>query len=213
MDLRWSEEDGLYVPDTASLRLLAECVGRSYMYYAPDGGALLVESGPDSSLLTRVTPAGELAEAYTIPRPEGTYSIHIETGEGWVLADTLDGVYAFDYSGGGPRRRPLLRHRRARRAMSCSAARRANTATRWRTYTNMTASAWPCFWTSPPPMRMSPRRTITAGRSKTATPSSSARTRWAMSACSSCRAASRPSPRSKYRTRWKCAEPRSPAPA
>lgn len=101
MDLRWSEEDGLYVPDTASLRLLAECVGRSYMYYAPDGGALLVESGPDSSLLTRVTPAGELAEAYAIPRPEGTYSIHIETGEGWVLADTLDGVYAFDYSGGG----------------------------------------------------------------------------------------------------------------
>ena len=100
MDLRWSEEDGLYAPDTASLRLLAECEGRSYMYYAPDGGALLVESGPDSSLLTRVTPAGELAEAYTIPRPEGTYSIHIETGEDWVLADTLDGVYAFDYSGG-----------------------------------------------------------------------------------------------------------------
>lgn len=100
MDLMWSDEDGLYVPDTASLRQLAVCGDGTYMTPAPDGGALLYESGGDACTLTQVTPEGELGSSFDIATPDDTYYASLWTGEGWALVDTLHAVHAFDYVDG-----------------------------------------------------------------------------------------------------------------
>ena len=157
-------------------------------------------------------PQANLPKAYTIPRPEGTYSIRIETGEGWVLADTLDGVYAFDYSGGGLVEGPFFDIGGAPgyELLSRPAGEYRYTLEDIYEYDGERLALFLDF---APSDEDEPPQDYIRWQVQTATPSSSARTRWAMSACSSCRAASRPSPRSKYRTRWKCAEPRSPAPA
>ena len=100
MDLMWSDEDGLYVPDTASLRQLAVCGDGAYMTPAPDGGALLYESGGDACTLTQVTPEGELGSSFDIATPDDTYYASLWTGEGWALVDTLHAVHAFNYVDG-----------------------------------------------------------------------------------------------------------------
>ena len=100
MDLIWSDEDGLYVPDTASLRQLAVCGERTYMTPAPDGGALLYESGGDVFTLTQVTPEGELGSSFDIATPDDTYYASLWTGQGWALVDTLHAVHAFNYVDG-----------------------------------------------------------------------------------------------------------------
>lgn len=100
MDLMWSDEDGLYVPDTASLRQLAVCGERTYMTPAPDGGALLYERGDDVFTLTQVTPEGELGGSFSVATPDNSYSASLWTGEDWALVDTLHAVHAFDYVDG-----------------------------------------------------------------------------------------------------------------
>lgn len=100
MDLMWSDEDGLYVPDTASLRQLAVCGDGAYMTPAPDGGALLYESGGDACTLTQVTPEGELGGSFSVATPDDTYYSSLWTGEDWALVDTLHAVHAFDYVDG-----------------------------------------------------------------------------------------------------------------
>lgn len=100
MDLMWSDEDGLYVPDTASLRQLAVCGERTYMTPAPDGGALLYERGDDVFTLTQVTPEGELGSSFSVATPDDTYYSSLWTGEDWALVDTLHAVHAFDYVDG-----------------------------------------------------------------------------------------------------------------
>lgn len=100
MDLMWSDEDGLYVPDTASLRQLAVCGDGAYMTPAPDGGALLYESGGDACTLTQVTPEGELGSSFDIATPDDTYYASLWTGQGWALVDTLHAVHAFNYVDG-----------------------------------------------------------------------------------------------------------------
>lgn len=100
MDLMWSDEDGLYVPDTASLRQLAVCGERTYMTPAPDGGALLYERGDDVFTLTQVTPEGELGSSFSVATPDNSYSASLWTGEDWALVDTLHAVHAFDYVDG-----------------------------------------------------------------------------------------------------------------
>ena len=100
MDLMWSDEDGLYVPDTASLRQLAVCGERTYMTPAPDGGALLYERGDDACTLTQVTPEGELGGSFSVATPDNSYSASLWTGEDWALVDTLHAVHAFDYVDG-----------------------------------------------------------------------------------------------------------------
>ena len=100
MDLMWSDEDGLYVPDTASLRQLAVCGDGAYMTPAPDGGALLYERGDDACTLTQVTPEGELGSSFSVATPDDTYYSSLWTGEDWALVDTLHAVHAFDYVDG-----------------------------------------------------------------------------------------------------------------
>lgn len=100
MDLMWSDEDGLYVPDTASLRQLAVCGDGAYMTPAPDGGALLYESGGDACTLTQATPEGELGSSFDIATPDDTYYASLWTGQGWALVDTLHAVHAFNYVDG-----------------------------------------------------------------------------------------------------------------
>ena len=100
MDLMWSDEDGLYVPDAASLRQLAVCGERTYMTSAPDGGALLYERGDDACTLTQVTPEGELGSSFSVATPDNSYSASLWTGEDWALVDTLHAVHAFDYVDG-----------------------------------------------------------------------------------------------------------------
>lgn len=100
MDLMWSDEDGLYVPDTASLRQLAVCGERTYMTPAPDGGALLYERGDDACTLTQVTPEGELGGSFSVATPDDTYYASLWTGQGWALVDTLHAVHAFNYVDG-----------------------------------------------------------------------------------------------------------------
>ena len=100
MDLMWSDEDGLYVPDTASLRQLAVCGKRAYLTPAPDGGALLYERGDDACTLTQVTPEGELGSSFSVATPDDTYYSSLWTGEDWALVDTLHAVHAFDYVDG-----------------------------------------------------------------------------------------------------------------
>lgn len=100
MDLMWSDEDGLYVPDTASLRQLAVCGKRAYLTPAPDGGALLYESGGDAFTLTQVTPEGEFGGSFSVATPDDSYSASLWTGEDWALVDTLHAVHAFDYVDG-----------------------------------------------------------------------------------------------------------------
>ena len=100
MDLMWSDEDGLYVPDTASLRQLAVRGDGAHMRPAPDGGALLYERGDDVFTLTQVTPEGDLGGSFSIATPDGTYYANLWTGEDWALVDTLHAVHAFDYVDG-----------------------------------------------------------------------------------------------------------------
>ena len=100
MDLMWSDEDGLYVPDTASLRQLAVRGEKTYMTPAPDGGALLYERGDDAFTLTQVTPEGELGSSFSVATPDNSYSASLWTGEDWALVDTLHAVLAFDYVDG-----------------------------------------------------------------------------------------------------------------
>ena len=100
MDLMWSDEDGLYVPDTASLRQLAVCGKRAYLTPAPDGGALLYERGDDAFTLTQVTPEGEFGGSFSVATPDDTYYASLWTGEDWALVDTLHAVHAFDYVDG-----------------------------------------------------------------------------------------------------------------
>lgn len=100
MDLMWSDEDGLYVPDTASLRQLAVRGDGAYMWPAPDGGALLYERGDDVFTLTQVTPEGEFGGSFSVATPDGSYSVTLRIGEGWALVDTLHAVHAFDYVDG-----------------------------------------------------------------------------------------------------------------
>ena len=100
MDLMWSDEDGLYVPDTASLRQLAVCGKRAYLTPAPDGGALLYERGDDAFTLTQVTPEGEFGGSFSVATPDDSYSASLWTGEDWALVDTLHAVHAFDYVDG-----------------------------------------------------------------------------------------------------------------
>ncbi len=100
MDLMWSDEDGLYVPDTASLRQLAVRGDGAHMRPAPDGGALLYERGDDAFTLTQVTPEGELGGSFSVATPDGTYYANLWTGGDWALVDTLHAVHAFDYVDG-----------------------------------------------------------------------------------------------------------------